>query len=239
MAIDTRSKNRDQSWTPARVETRRHTTMVKGAHASLVCGVVAGPLFIGVALIEGVTRQGFDLVRLPLSLLSVGDGGLVQVANFIVTGLLVVMCALGMWRVLHPGPGGTWGPRLVGVFGLGLIAAGVFSPDPAFGFPPGTAQGVPSGAQSWHSQLHGIAFDVAFLALIVNCFVFVRRFAILRQRGWAAYCAATGVVLPTLIVLGFANMAIIGLLFLAAGAIAVAWLASIAANLMSSDTGGQ
>ncbi|TME26664.1 MAG: hypothetical protein E6I75_26025 [Chloroflexi bacterium] len=84
----------------------------------------------------------------------------------------------------------------------------------------------------------GIAFDVAFLALIVNCFVFVRRFVILRHRGWAAYCAAIGVVLPTLIVLGFANMAIIGLLFLAAGAIAMAWLASVAANLMSSDMKG-
>ena len=84
----------------------------------------------------------------------------------------------------------------------------------------------------------GIAFDVAFLALIVNCFVFVRRFVILRHRGWAAYCAAIGVVLPTLIVLGFANMAIIGLLFLAAGAIAMAWLASVAANLLSSDMKG-
>ena len=72
----------------------------------------------------------------------------------------------------------------------------------------------------------------------MNCFVFVRRFVILRHRGWAAYCAAIGVVLPTLIVLGFANMAIIGLLFLAAGAIAMAWLASVAANLMSSDMKG-
>ena len=83
----------------------------------------------------------------------------------------------------------------------------------------------------------GIAFDVAFLALIVNCFVFVRRFVILRHRGWAAYCAAIGVIIPALIVLGFVNMPLIGLLFLMAGAIAMGWLTSVAANLVSVETG--
>ena len=38
MAIDTRS-NRDQPWTPPRVETRQHTTITNGAHASLVCTI--------------------------------------------------------------------------------------------------------------------------------------------------------------------------------------------------------
>ena len=37
---------------------------------------------------------------------------------------------------------------------------------------------------------------------------------------------------------GLANVAIIGRLFLAAGAIAMAWLASVAANLLSSDMKG-
>ena len=38
----------------------------------------------------------------PLSLLSLGDLGWIQIANFVVTGLLVTACAIGMRRVLHP-----------------------------------------------------------------------------------------------------------------------------------------
>ena len=41
----------------------------------LACGVVSAPLFVGVVLVEAGTRQGFDLVRMPLSLLSLGDRG--------------------------------------------------------------------------------------------------------------------------------------------------------------------
>lgn len=39
----------------------------------LVCGVVAGPLFTVVGLIQAFTRPGFDLTRHALSLLENGD----------------------------------------------------------------------------------------------------------------------------------------------------------------------
>jgi hypothetical protein len=32
-----------------------------------------------------------------------------------------------------------WAPRLIAVYGLGLIGAGIFAADPAYGFPIGTA----------------------------------------------------------------------------------------------------
>jgi len=97
----------------------------------LAGGVVAGPLFIVVGLLQAFTREGFDLRRHPLSLLSNGDLGWIQVATFVVTGLLFAGAAVGMRRVLHPGRGGTWGPLLVGAVGVGMIAAGVFVADPA------------------------------------------------------------------------------------------------------------
>ena len=41
-------------------------------------------------------------------------------------------CATGMRRALGPGRGRTWGPRLVGALGAGLVVAGVCSsPTPA------------------------------------------------------------------------------------------------------------
>lgn len=139
----------------------------------LACGVVAGPLFVLVAGFQVTTRDGFDLRRHPLSLLSLGDMGWVQISNFIVAGLLSLAFAVGMWRVLHPGRAGTWGPLLVGMFGLGLVIGGIFLTDPDLGFPPG----VPAVDEpSWHGIVHNIGPGVAFDALIVACFVLTRRF---------------------------------------------------------------
>ena len=96
--------------------------------ALLACGVLLGPLFYLVVLIQMFTRPGFDIRQHPLSLLSLGDAGWIQITNFIVTGLLAILCAFGMRRLLRGGPGGTWGPLLIGTYGLGMIIAGLFSP---------------------------------------------------------------------------------------------------------------
>ncbi len=47
----------------------------KLTRALLACGVVAGPLYILVGVIEMLIRPGFDLRRHSLSLLSNGDLG--------------------------------------------------------------------------------------------------------------------------------------------------------------------
>jgi hypothetical protein len=77
----------------------QQTLRAKARHTQsarlLACGTVAGPLFLTVGLIQALTRDGFDLSRHPLSLLSLGDLGWIQIANFIVTGALYVACALG------------------------------------------------------------------------------------------------------------------------------------------------
>lgn len=160
--------------------------------ALLVCGLVAGPLYLIVGLLQILVRPGFDVTRHDLSLMSNGSLGWIQIANFLVTGLLVIACAIGMRQALHPGRGATWGPLLVAVYGLGLIGAGIFVADPAFGFPPGT----PADAQtiSSHGLLHLVSGAVGFLALIAACFVFARRFAALGQGGWAIYSLATGII---------------------------------------------
>src|SRR6266567_372446 len=101
----------------------------------LACGVDSGPLFYIVAVAQMFTRSGFDIRHHAISLLSLGDLGWIQIANFIVTGVLAVMCAVGLRRLLHPGCGGTWGPLLIGVYGVGLILGGIFHPDPGLGFP--------------------------------------------------------------------------------------------------------
>jgi len=160
--------------------------------ALLAGGVVAGPLYILVGAIEMLTRPGFDPTRHDLSLMSNGDFGWIHITLLVTTGLLTMAGALGMRRVLRGGRGGTWGPLLVGVYGLGLVGAGIFTADPALGFPPGTP--ADAHAVSWHGLMHLVTGGIGFLALIAACMVFARRFAALGQRGWAAYSVATGVL---------------------------------------------
>jgi hypothetical protein len=156
----------------------------------LDAGVVAGPLFLGLGLLQAFTVDGFDLRRHPLSLLSVGEHGWIQIANFVICGALVLACAVGLRRALHPGRGGTWGPGLVGLYGVGLIVAGVFTADPGAGFPPGAAEGAPAEL-SGHAILHGVGAALAFNGMAIACLVFARRFTALRKWGWVAASVAT------------------------------------------------
>src|SRR6266849_7755718 len=103
----------------------------------LLCGAIAGPFFLFPVLIEDYTRPGFDPRLYLLSLLSLGNWGWVQIVNFALAGVLNLLYAVGLWRRLHPGRAGTWGPLLIGAYGFGLILVGVFRTDPADGFPPG------------------------------------------------------------------------------------------------------
>jgi hypothetical membrane protein len=204
-------------------------TTTNRTRALLACGVVAGPLFLAVAVLQALTRDGFDLSRHPLSLLSMGELGWIQIANFVVAGLLSVAFAVGLRRVLQPGRGGRWGPLLVGAYGVGLIMGGVFVTDAGAGFPPGAPAGAPEQL-SWHGVLHAIAPVLAFLSLIAACFVLARRFAGLGQRGWATYCVATGVALLGLLAWPDQDTVIVQLA--AAIMLAWAWLSVLAARLL-------
>jgi hypothetical protein len=195
--------------------------------ALLACGVMAGPLFILVAGLQVATRDGFDLRRHPLSLLSLGDLGWIQIANFVVVGLLSLAFAIGMWRLLHPGRAGTWGPLLVGVFGLGLLVGGIFVADPDLGFPPG----VPAASEpSWHGIVHNIGPGVAFDALVLASLVVMRRFLGLRQRAWAAYCAATAVTLLALT--WWPSLAGISVRLAVAIVVGFVWVSALAGRLI-------
>jgi hypothetical protein len=103
----------------------------------LACGVIAGQLFVGVAALQALTRDGLNSQPSLPQPAEPGDLGWIQVTNFVVPGLLPTAFAVGTWLVLHQGRAGTWGAILRGVFGAGLVAGGVFVPDPSLAYPPG------------------------------------------------------------------------------------------------------
>ncbi|HEX9413608.1 MAG TPA: DUF998 domain-containing protein [Ktedonobacterales bacterium] len=125
----------------------------------LLAGGVVGPLlFIVVFLIEGATRPGYSVWRNQVSDLELSNQGWEQIANFLVCGLLCIGLAVGLRRIWRAGRASVWGPLLIGLFGLGLVAAGVFLTDPGRGYPPGAP--LKGDPQTWHgwvcqTQSHG------------------------------------------------------------------------------------
>ena len=148
-------------------------------------GVIAGPIYVVVALAQALTRDGFDLSRHAWSLLANGDLGWIQIANFIVIGLMTVAAAVGLRRASAPGRGSTWGPLLIAGYGVSLVGAGLFRADPALGFPAGAPQ------------------SSTISCLIVACFVLAGRFARDGQRGLAWFSRITAVFFLA----GFAGIA--------------------------------
>jgi hypothetical protein len=159
----------------------------------LTGGVLAGPIYIIVGIAQILIREGFDINRHPLSFMSLGDLGWIQITNFIVTGLLVIAGAIGMRRLAQADKRLRWSALLLGIYGVGVLGGGLFVPDPALGFPPGTPDTYPT-TMSWHGLLHFIFGQIGFLALIAASFVHARYFATNDLRGWAMFSALTGAI---------------------------------------------
>jgi|SRR6185369_5687006 len=156
----------------------------------LKCGVVAGPLYIAVGLFEIFTRPGFDVRKHSLSLMSIGPSGWIHITLFIVSGLLVILGAIGIRKAIKGEKAGTWAPILLAVYGLSLIAAGIFVPDPMRGFP----QGMPSGTISTSGIMHLVSGMIGFTGLIAACLVFGKRFKHLKDTQQGMFSVITGFV---------------------------------------------
>lgn len=204
----------------------------------LACGAIGGPLFVATFLVEGATRANYDPLRHPVSSLALGDSGWTQDANFIVAGLLTLAFAVGLRRALRPFGGSIWGPLLVGVWGIGLLGAGIFPTDPVSGYPPGAPDRL--SGYTWHGALHDIFSLLAFVALAVACFVFGRHFARWGERGWAIYSVVSGLVFVVAFVLssvGFGEVQglvdLAGLFQRVAVTVGFGWLTLLAVRLLN------
>jgi len=141
----------------------------------LYCGLLAGPLFVLAFLVEGAARgHGYDPLRHPVSSLELGEYGWTQTTTFLLAGALTVAFAIGLWREAR------LGAVLVGLWGVGLLGAGVFTTDPVSGYPIGTANTI---EYTTSGALHDAFSLPGFLALAAAQVVLARG----QSRGWALY----------------------------------------------------
>lgn len=151
----------------------------------ITAGIVALPLFITLSFLLAFTREGFDWVIHPASFLSLGSGGWIQISNFVITGLLLIACGIGIKKTYKSGVGSTWLTPLFVIMGIGMIMGGVFPADPALGFPPGAPDGFPEST-SLQGEIHGFAPLIASLAHTIILFIFARWFYKNNQKGLMA-----------------------------------------------------
>ena len=157
----------------------------------LLCGALAGPFFSLVWFIAGLNRANYDPMRYPISSLSIGELGWIQIVNFLITGSLLLAFAVALWQILRRPSGSTWGPLLIGLMGVGLIGAGIFVTDPLNGYPPGTPL-LPT-ERTAHGILHDLFGVPVFLGLPIACLVFARFFGRQGDRNWSRYSLWSGV----------------------------------------------
>ncbi|WP_048648570.1 DUF998 domain-containing protein [Nitratireductor soli] len=192
--------------------------MIRERQYLLWAGVIAGPLFYLVVLVQIPLKTGFSIWEHPVSLLALGPGGWVQAVNFAITGLLFLLAGLGMFgierRRLHA--------ALIVLSGIGLVVVAINPSDPFKGFPPEVAS-VPELTMSRHAMLHGLGFLLCFGSLLLTALWTAIQGSVLKDIASAAPAAFTCVTVIALIWIGFANPDLNSESFFLAGIIAFGW----------------
>jgi hypothetical protein len=205
---------------------------------ALWAGIIGPPLFVATFLIEGATRRGYDPIRLQVSYLSLGDQGWIQIANFCLSGVLAIFFAWGLRQALRSGRGSLLGPVLVAGYGVGLIVAGVFVTDAAFGYPPGTP-----GGEARMTTIHGLLHVIPGVPLAFGCPILASLVLAWRfwgdrtTRKWAVYSLST----PLLVVVAqiVVPESAMGLSQRIALIVLEVWFVAIAAHFLAAISGSR
>jgi hypothetical protein len=130
-------------------------------------GMIGSALFVAVFTIEGWLRPGYNPFSMFVSELSLGPRGWIQIANFVVIGVLFLVFARGVAAEFQEGKASRAGPILLMIIAISLLVSGPFVMDPAT---------TPREQMSWHSRLHWLFGALVFSLSPISCFVFLRRF---------------------------------------------------------------
>ena len=162
-----------------------------------VCGVIAGPLFVGAFTVIGARRAGYDSRRHAVSSLAEGREGWLQRANFMLAGGLYCVAAQGLARSPNRIVGPAAIPALIFGAGVGLIGSGLFVTDPVAGFPPsapardGTDCEPGAASVTRQGKLHNLCAIPIFGGIPVAALICAGSAARRGESRWAAYCAAS------------------------------------------------
>lgn len=156
-------------------------------------GVIGPALFVAIFTIEGWLRPGYQPLKMYVSELSLGPRGWIQIANFIVLGMLLLAFARGVAAEFRTGKASRGGPILLTIIAVLFLVSGPFLMDPT---------GTPVNQATVHGTIHGLAGGIVFLLMPISCFVFLRRFR--ADPGWRSLRWPTlvlGIIIAAAVVL--------------------------------------
>jgi Protein of unknown function (DUF998) len=204
---------------------------VKGAtlrRAGVFAGILAGPFFlvsVGLntwASLGYLHQLGWEFVgggQVPWpSSLARGPYGWVQVATFVITGLLILVLAVAVREQLPPRRASGFAVVLLGLLGVALILA-AFRVDV-----PMLTGGNP---ETWNGWVHGIAFLLIIATGVLAPLTMA--LAVRRDPGWrpiAVVSVAVSALVVVFLFLPWGNAT-----FLLAIITLFAWIASVAVRL--------
>ncbi|MBA3946610.1 MAG: DUF998 domain-containing protein [Herpetosiphonaceae bacterium] len=193
-------------------------------------GIVGPALFVLVFMIEGRLRPNYSPISTFVSELSLGPRGWVQIANFMITGGLLLVFARGVAAQFREGKASKAGPLLLTIIACCLLISGPLVTEPSTAAPV-----------TLHGILHGIFGAVVFSLAPISCFVFFRRFR--DDPTWHPlhwWTLAAGVIIVVAVVLMKAGQlstsglhAWLGLIQRVALITYMAWIATFALRLLT------
>jgi hypothetical membrane protein len=130
-------------------------------------GIIGPVLFVAVFTIEGWLRPGYEPLKMYVSALSLGPRGWIQMANFILLGLLLLVFTIGVAAEFRDGKASRGGLILLAIIAVLFIVSGPFRMDPMF---------TPANQVTVHGTIHGISGAIIFVLMPISCFVYLRRF---------------------------------------------------------------
>lgn len=128
---------------------------------------IIGPLcFVTIFSLEGWLRPGYDPLTTYVSALSLGPRGWIQIVNFMLFGVLLLVFTRTVAAAFRSGTAAR-GPILLTIIAICYGLSGPFVMDP---------MGTPRNQMTIHGLLHGIFGAIVFSLMPISCFVFWRRF---------------------------------------------------------------
>jgi uncharacterized protein DUF998 len=148
-------------------EKTMRKTSIDQHQLSIWAGIIGSALFVAIFMLEGWLRPGYEPLKMYVSELSLGPRGWIQIFNFIVFGVLLLVFTRSVAAEFQSGKAESGGILLLRIIALCYLASGPFVMDPA---------STPRNQMTLHGTLHGIFGGIVFTLMPISCFVFLRRF---------------------------------------------------------------
>jgi hypothetical membrane protein len=158
---------------PSALDDRRRALDIRRVGASsALCG---SAFYLCVFTIEGWLRPDYDAASMFISELSLGPWGWVQIVNFMILGLALLVFAMSVALELG-GQARTArvGATLLAIMGISMLASGPFVIDPVAGAGPLVIDpaAVAPHQMSFHSKFHYALGTLFFLLAPATCLCF-------------------------------------------------------------------